>query len=1139
MHQLAALCVRRPVFATVLILVLVVFGVFGYWKLGLDRFPKVDFPIITVTTRQPGSAPEDIELQITDKIEEAVNTIAGIEELRSTSSEGISQVFIQFVLEKDGDVAAQDVRDKVNRVLPDLPKDVEQPTVEKLDPDSTPILTIAVSAPPPATIRDITEYCDKVLRRQLETVNGVGQVMLVGGQARQINVQLEPMKLRAYRLTVADVARALESQNIQMPSGSMKIGSTEYTLRTMGRVHSMKEMDAITVANRNGRTITIGDLGRSEDSTKEVQSASLYDDTPCVLLNVRKQSGTNTVEVARQLKERLEALKKGRAKQYESYNIEVVRDQSIFIQAAVDTVEHHLLIGGALAAMIVFFFLANVRATVIAALAIPTSIIAAFAIVQYMGFTLNSLTLLALTLSVGIVIDDAIVVMENIFRYIEEKKYSPYEAAIAATGEIGLAVMAITLSLIAVFLPIAMMEGIVGRFLKSFGVTMAATILVSMLVSFTLTPMLAARWFKKAKEDDDNSPLPMGEGQAARADGDGTDGDRHDALTLALSQRERGHAGSPLPPAGEGQGVRAGSDGGAAHGGSKRQVFYRAIESVYLVLLRFSLRNRWLVVLATIGCMATLPMLLKRLPINFIPDEDSSEFQLSVHAAEGTSLEATQVIVSRIARDIRALDGVRYTIASVADTEQRNPYQGTIYVRLVNIADRNYSQEEIMDFIRERILKKPEYQFEHPISVTAVPFMSGGGMSAANVQYMISGPDIGKLQQYAQAVVKDLRQVPGVVEVDSSLSAGKPQYGIQPDGPKAAELGVTVADTCNTLRLLVAGDKVSDYADRGEQYEVHVRAVADARNRLDDLRMVTVPSSKFGTVPLDDVVRFDPGKGPAQIDRLSRTRQVTISANLKHGNSEKTAIEAIEQAAKKLNMGPEYGTGLLGKSKEMAKMLRGFMLAFILAFIFVYLCIAAQFESWLHPITILLSLPLTLPFALLSLFLFRQSINIFSLLGILVLFAVVKKNSILQIDHANQLRAGGMPKFEAIVQANRDRLRPILMTTVAFVAGMIPTLVSNAEGAAVNKAISGVIVGGQTLSLLLTLLAVPVAYSLFDDLSVLTARLFGRGPTQINSQRPGNQPLVRSDGDGGNGHTVNLNLDRETIVVRREPSHHS
>jgi hydrophobic/amphiphilic exporter-1 (mainly G- bacteria), HAE1 family len=1110
MKQLAALCVRRPVFATVLILVLVVFGVFGYLKLGLDRFPKIDFPMVTVTTRQPGAAPEDIEMQITDKIEEAVNTISGIDELRSASSEGISQVFIQFVLEKDGDVAAQEVRDKINRVLPELPKDVEQPTVEKLDPDSTPILSIAVSAPAPATIRDITEYCDKVLRRQLETVNGVGQAMLVGGQVRQINVNLDPMKLRAYGLTVVDVARALQAQNLQMPSGSMKVGPTEYTLRTLGRVQNMQEMNAIAVDNRQQRTIRIGDLGRAEDSTEEVQSTSLYNDTPCVLLNIRKQSGTNTVEVARLLKERLESLRKTMPK---GYSVEVVRDQSVFIEAAVHTVEEHLLLGGGLAAIVVFFFLANIRATVIGALAIPTSIIAAFAIVHYMGFTLNSLTLLALTLSVGIVIDDAIVVMENIFRFIEEKKYTPREAAVAATAEIGLAVMAITISLVAVFLPIAMMEGIVGRFLKSFGITMAATIMVSMLVSFTLTPMLAARWFKK-KEEDNDSPLPVGEGQGVRAGGDG-----QDALTLTLSQRERGQQ--------DGLSQR---ERGHAAGGSKSQPFYHAIESVYLVMLRFSLRHRWIVVLAVLGCMATLYPMYRMLPKCFIPDEDSSEFQLSVQAPEGTSLEETQVILARIARDIRQLDGVRYTISSVADTDQRNPYQGTVYVRLVNIADRSYGQLQVMDFVRNNILTMPKYVKEHlRISVTPVSLMSGGGISAANVQYMIGGPDIKKLEQYAQAVMQEVRNAPGAVDVDSSISLGKPQYAIQVDRPKAAELGVSISDIANTLRLLVAGDKVSDYTDRGEQYEVHVRALADARNRLNELKMVTVPSNKpaIGPVPLENVVHFEPGTAPAQINRLGRTRQVTISANLKPGSSEQAVLDAIAEATKTLGMGPEYKTGLLGKSKEMARAFRGFFIAFVMAFIFVYLCIAAQFESWLHPITILLSLPLTLPFAMFSLLLFRQSINIFSLLGILVLFAVVKKNSILQIDHANQLREGGMPKFDAIVQANRDRLRPILMTTVAFVAGMIPTLVSNAEGSAINKAISGVIVGGQTLSLLLTLLATPVAYSLFDDLG----RLFSRHPADVLG-------IPRRNDEPDDANTVSLNLDRETIVVHREVSHH-
>ena len=1033
MRQLAVICVRRPVFAVVLILVLVVFGIFSYTKLGLDRFPKVDFPMVTVTTRQSGSAPEDIETQITDKIEEVVNTISGIEELRSTSSEGISQVYIQFALEKSVDVAAQEVRDKVNGVLPELPTDIEQPTVEKMDPDASAIVTIAVSAPPPTTIRDLTEYCDKALRRRLETVSGVGQVMIVGGQARQVNIQLDPLKLRAHGLTVVDVVNALSSQNLQMPSGSVKVGPKEYTLRTLGRVNDIAEMQAIAVADRNGHTITVGDLGRVEDSTEKVESVSFYNDTPCVLLNIRKQSGTNTVEIADELKERVEELKPTMPK---DYRVEVVRDQSVFIRVSVDAVKEHLLVGGGLAAVVVFLFLTNVRATIIAALAIPSSIIAAFAIIEYMGFTLNSITLLALTLSVGIVIDDAIVVMENIFRYIEEKHYSPREAAIAATGEIGPAVMAITLSLVAVFLPIAMMEGISGKFLGAFGITMSATILVSMLVSFTLTPMLAAHWFKRATDE--------------------------------------AHAGN----------------GSSTAGGSKGQVFYRFIENVYLIALRFSLRHRWTVVLAVIGCMATLPLLFRAVPKNFIPEEDSSEFQLSVLAPNGTSLEATQVLVTRIARDIRRLDGVRYTIASVADTEARNPYQGTVYVRLVNIAEREYGQSEMMDFARKNIL--PRYTADNlRLSVSAVSGMSGGGMGSSEIQYMIGGPDMKKLAEYAEAIVGELRKVPGAVDVDSSLSTGKPEYGIVIDRPKAARLGVSVADIGNTLRLLVAGDKVSDYTDQGEQYEVHVRAMPDSRNRLNELRMLTVPSSKFGTIPLVDVVRFEEGTGPAEINRLGRTRQITINANMTPGTSQQTLLDALDQLARNQKMGPEYVTGLLGRSKEMSKAFSAFFTAFVLAFIFVYLCIAAQFESWLHPITILLSLPLTLPFALLSLVVFGQALNMFSLLGIMVLFAVVKKNSILQIDHTNQLREAGMPRFEAIVAANRDRLRPILMTTIAFVAGMVPTLISNAEGAAINKAISGVIVGGQTFSLVLTLLAVPVAYSLLDDLAVMSSRWFG------------------------------------------------
>jgi HAE1 family hydrophobic/amphiphilic exporter-1 len=1052
MNFLASICVRRPVFATVFTLVFLVFGVVGYLCLGLDRFPKVDFPIITVTTRLPGSASEEVETEITDKIEEAVNTTSGIDELRSVSSEGISQVFITFVLEKDADIAAQEVRDKVNRALPDLPKGIEQPFVEKFDPDSTPVMTIAASAP--ASARDLTEYCDKVLRRQLESLPGVGQVTIVGGQKRQINVHLDGLKLRSHRLTVADVARALQSQNLQVPGGTVKAGQREYTLRTMGRVEHVAELEQIAVAQVGQHTVTIGDLGHVEDGAEEIKSLARFNDTPAVLLNVRKQSGTNTVEVARLLRQRLAELEKLAPA---DYHIVVVRDQSPFIEAAVDTVKEHLTLGGALAAVVIFFFLANFRTTLISALAIPTSIISAFAVVFFMGFTLNSITLLALALSVGIVIDDAIVVLENIYRYIEEKDCTPFDAAIAATKEIGLAVLSITLSLLAVFLPIAFMGGIVGRFLKSFGVTMSAAILVSMLISFSLTPMLAARWLKPKRR-----ASPSRTRHAPR------DGEPH-------AEREE--------CAGEPESQRA--------AGSKSGI-YGAIESGYLALLRFSLRRRWIVVLCVVGMLALLPVLFNTVRKNFLPDDDQSEFEIAVRAPEGTSLEATFVILDRISREVRRLSGVDYTLTSVADSDLRIANEGTIYVRMVPVRRRRFDQFEMMDYVRRQIL--PPYRKQDlRISVSPAAVFSGGGMSQADVQFMIGGPDVQTLDRYAQKVMGDLRRAPGAVDVDSSLVVGKPQYGVQVDRAKAADLGVSIADVANTLRLLVAGDKVSDYNEKGEQYEIHVRATPQFRNRLEELATVSVPSSSQGIAALNDVIHFDEGTGPAEINRLNRRRQVTISCNMTPGTSQQTILDAIDNSVRQIHMGPDYTTGLLGKSKEMARTFRSFFIVFLSAIVLAYLVIAAQFESWLHPITILLSLPLTLPFALISLILLGQSLNIFSLLGVLVLFAVVKKNSILQIDHTNQLRAAGMPRDEAILAANRDRLRPILMTTVAFVAGMIPLWVSNSEGASTNKAISGVVIGGQTLSLLLTLIATPVAYSLFDDLSQAFWRLFHRG----------------------------------------------
>jgi len=492
MQALARLCVRRPVFASVLILALVVVGGVGYSRLGTDRYPKVDFPTISVLTRLDGAAPEEVETEITDKIEESVNTIAGIDELQSTSAEGISQILVTFILEKNVDVAAQEVRDKVSRVLGDLPKGIDPPIVEKLDPDATPILSVALTGK--RSLRETTEFADKVLRRQIESIDGVGQVTILGGRSRRINVLLDAERLKAYGLSAVDVLKTLQTQNVKIPGGTLKAGANEATVRVYGRVVHPKELESIVITEKNGLPVRIGDVASIEDGVEDARTAAAKDGVPTVVLSVRKQSGTNTIEVVDRVKGRLAEL----APQLPAgYSFEIVRDQSQFIIAAVRTVQEHLLLGGFLAALVVLLFLGNLRSTLIAAVAIPTSIVATYALMYAMGFTLNVLTLLALTLAVGIVIDDAIVVLENIFRFIEEKRVAPFQAAIDATKEIGLAVLATTLSLIAVFLPVAFMGGIVGRFMNSFGLTMAFAILVSLLVSFSLTPMLAARLLKR------------------------------------------------------------------------------------------------------------------------------------------------------------------------------------------------------------------------------------------------------------------------------------------------------------------------------------------------------------------------------------------------------------------------------------------------------------------------------------------------------------------------------------------------------------------------------------------------------------------------------------------------------------------
>ncbi|MFN0108346.1 MAG: efflux RND transporter permease subunit [Blastocatellia bacterium] len=1023
MQKLAEICVRRPVFATMLIMTMVVLGVFAYNRLIVERFPRVEFPIVTITTRFPGAAPQEVETEITDKIEEAVNTISGIEELRSTSSEGVSIVFIQFELERNLDTAAQDVRDKLNRALPLLPRTIEQPTVEKLDPDASPIMTIAVAAS--SSIREMTEYADKVIRRQIESVNGVGQVQIIGGSKRQININLNGDKLRAYNLTVAQVSAALQTQNLEVPGGRVEQDTRTLTLRTLGRLQSPSDFNNVVVANRAGYPIKISDLGYTEDGQEVEETAGRLNDTPTLLLQVRRQSGTNTVDVVNEVKTRLTDLDKSLPP---GYTVRVVRDQSVFILASFHAIREHLLLGSLLAALVVLLFMQNLRATIIAGIAIPSSIIATFALMDYFGITLNGPSMLGLTLSVGIVIDDAIVVLENIFRYIEEKGYEPFAAAIAATQEIGMAVMATTLSLIVIFLPLGFMQSISGRFFRNLALPMAFAIFVSLIVSFTLTPTMSARMLKK------------------------------------LKRREDGETASPHSP-------------------EKQSFLMRWLDKGYTWLLVHSLRYRIVVVLvAVVVVLSTVP-LFQAVGKDFFPLDDQDEYEVTIRSQEGTSLKSTLEIAQKVASEVRKLPEINYTITTAGDDQQRTPNLAKIYVRMNPLLGRlNYTQFQSMADAREKVTRKVDEQYNLRSIVSPVAAIAGGGRQNTDIAYTLRGPDLDKLNEYSTALMVKLKAMPGVVDPDTSLVVGKPELRVAIDRQKAADLGVNISDVAQSLRLLVGGDQVSTYNEGGEQYEVHVRATENFRTDASGISQLNVPSSRLGSVGLENIVKLQEASGPTSIDRLSRQRQVTLTANLRGGFSQSEASAELEKEIRALNMPAQYQAVPAGNVKELRRTMSGFITAFLLSFIFMYIVLAAQFESFLHPITVMLALPLSMPFAILSLLVTGQSFNMFTALGLLVLFGMVKKNSILQIDHTNGLRAKGMERHQALVQASRDRLRPILMTTVAFVAGMLPLAWSKGAGAGINRSTSVVVIGGQTMCLLLTLLATPVAYSLFDDL---------------------------------------------------------
>lgn len=1064
MYWLAELCVRRPVFAMMLIAALVVAGIVAFPNLGVDRYPSMDMPTISVRTAYPGAASIEVEAEVSQVLEDAVATVSGIEELRSISSDGSSMLLITFNLNRSFDAAVQDVRDAVSGVLNRLPPTVDPPIVQKQDTDSSPVMSLAVSGP--RTPSELFMLADRYVKNVIESAPGVGQVSIAGSADRAVQVNIDARRLAAHQLSILQVREALVRQNVEVPGGRVDEGARERSLRTLGRVTYARNFPDLVVSSGNNATVRLSDLGEVQDSTKEVRTIARLNGSPAVVLQVQRQSGENTVRVIEAVKERLPRSERLLP---DDVSVTVIQDQSRYILAALHEIEGHLISGSILACLTVLLFMRSWRSTCIAAVAIPTSIIATFAFMKLFNFTLNNVTMLALVLMVGVVIDDAIVVLENVFRCIEEEGMDPFTASIQGTREIGLAVLSTTISLVIVFLPVSFLSSVTGRMLFQFGVTATVAILVSMFVSFTLTPMMCSRLLKSAPK--------------------------------SLEGKEQ-----------------AKSRGG----------FYSLLERFYLWSLNLSLRYRPVVMIVSVLVILSNAWLYTWVRQDYIPTNvDESEFEVSLTAGEGTNLLSMNDCMKQAEDLLSRVEGVDILMTTVGTRGFGGVNRGDIYVRLRDIEERafslkrlghgllkgdpgaafrgNFSQRDKMDEIRRKMRAIAGVRS----SVRNLTSLRTG--APVDIDFSITGTDVNALSEFSEKLRQKAASLPGIVDVDTTLRLDKPEMLARIDRERAAALGIDAQEIADTLRIAVGGDdRVSRYRDLSvdDAYDVELRLVGVDRRDVESISQLYVrarPNLASDPVPamqdsrtaapaialsrIDNVVEFEFGNSIARIDRLDRQRMVAVRANVAPGFALGDRVEALQAAARDIGIPPGFETRVMGRGRELERTLQDFIWTFALSFVFMYIVLAAQFENMMHPITILLSLPLAVPFGLISLYWGGETLNLYSALGILVLFGVVKKASILQLDHTNNLRAKGMNRHDATMLANRDRLRPILMTTISFVAGLLPLLIATGPGSEERRSIAVLVVGGQTLSLLLTLLAVPVIYTYFDDLGQLLLRL--------------------------------------------------
>jgi hydrophobic/amphiphilic exporter-1 (mainly G- bacteria), HAE1 family len=1017
---LSDLSVKQPVFATMMMVALVVLGVFSYKELSIDLFPNVDLPVVTVQTVYPGVAPETVETEVTKRIEEAINPIEGVKHISSTTTEGISIVVAEFKLGTDIHTAAQDVRSKVSALRRDFPTGVEEPVIERLDPADMPIISLSVSSPQ-LSPKELTTLTEKVIRKRLENIEGVGSLAIVGGQRREIQVFLSPERMKAYDLTVPEIVLALKRENIEVPAGKVNSGGIEELVRVEGKVADPKLFQSLIVKTIRGVPVYLNEIARIADGYEEQRTLALINGKRALAVELRKQSGSNTVDVAEAVKAALPALNGELPGQT---RLSVVKDSSLFIRDSVDDVKNTLVLGALFTVFIVFLFLNSWRSTVITGLTLPVSIISAFIIMRVMGFSLNILTLMGLSLSVGLLIDDAIVVRENIVRHMQFGR-DHFEAARLGTSEIGLAVMATTFSVIAVFVPIAFMKGIVGKFFYEFGITVAFAVLISLFVSFTLDPMLSSRWYDPAVE---------------------------------TNRKRRGLA----------RWLEAFDNR------------FLELRGVYEGAIRFSLKHRaWIMVIA-LALFAGSLVLFDRLGQDFMPSYDRGEFQLSFKTNPGTTIEQTEEISNEIVRRIAGKPAVEYTFTTIGAGSSSSLNEGVVYVKLKPAGVRTVSDDQL----RGQLRKEFAVYSRAVISLEDVADMG----DSKPLQISVKGPDMAEIDRISAGICDLMRGVPGAVDIDRSLDRDKPEIRVHIDRKVASDLGINLELLAVTMRTLLNGEVATQFEDEdGDAYDVRVRLADQLRKSVDPLRDIDLLSSKKDSaggdllIPVGQVASFKRGASSAQIRHRDLVREVRIFANAANrplGNVE----DDIKEKLKSFKFPSGYSASFTGESEDMAESFDSIYDALILAVVFIYLILASQFGSFTHPLAIMLSLPLSLIGVVAILLMTGDTLNIMSMIGLILLMGLVTKNAILLIDYTKRLRLEGRDRTLALIEAGRTRFRPIVMTTMAMIFGMLPLAFEIGAGSELRAPMARAVIGGLITSTLLTLIAVPVVYSLLDDL---------------------------------------------------------